>query len=438
MKALVALTMLLAGCAARSPHDRAHVSREIERRTGHSVGPAAAPAGAPLPEGVSLADGLTEQEAVALALWNNAAFQADLAALGVARADLVEAGLLRNPILSLLFPLGAKQLEASLTWPLEPLWQRPQRVAIAKLDVERVAENLVQNGLNLARDAKVAYAEMILAQERARLAGEGVHLRRQIAELAEARLRAGDVSELEATAARTEARLAEEQATRFTHRAAVANARLRALLGLGLQETAVEITPSPVPATAEPGALAELLKDAFAARPDLRAAELAIEAAGKRAGLERSKTVAIAGILDINEEGREGAEAGPGVQLELPFFNANTAGRARARAELERTTRHYVAVRHRIALEVREAHQRFLEARDAFAVWRGQILPPLEEAVRGAEKAYAAGEVSYLFVLETTRLLLDARLREAEATADLRRAGAQVERSVGKRTGGMR
>ena len=80
----------------------------------------------PLPPGASIDDGLTTQEAVAIALWNSPSFQATLADLGVARADLAEAGLLRNPIFSLLFPSDPKQLEWTLQFPFDALWQRPR------------------------------------------------------------------------------------------------------------------------------------------------------------------------------------------------------------------------------------------------------------------------------------------------------------------------
>jgi cobalt-zinc-cadmium efflux system outer membrane protein len=59
-------------------------------------------------------DDLTQDEAVAVALWNNPDFQVQLANLGFARADLLEAGLLQNSVLSLLLPVGPKQLEATL------------------------------------------------------------------------------------------------------------------------------------------------------------------------------------------------------------------------------------------------------------------------------------------------------------------------------------
>ena len=105
--------------------------------------------GAPLPPDVNLADGLTQEEAVAIALWNSPTFQATLVDLGIARADLAEAGLLRNPIFSLLFPLGPKQLEFTLQYPFDALVQRPARVAAARVNARAIGERLVWNALSL-------------------------------------------------------------------------------------------------------------------------------------------------------------------------------------------------------------------------------------------------------------------------------------------------
>jgi outer membrane protein, heavy metal efflux system len=44
--------------------------------------------------------------------------------------------------------------------------------------------------------------------------------------------------------------------------------------------------------------LAGLLKDAIASRPDVRAAEIAVEAAGARMGWEKSRIVAVTAVLD--------------------------------------------------------------------------------------------------------------------------------------------
>ena len=174
MKKLGVLAVVfLTACAVRSAHDTSYISDSLRTRTGHELRPGPAPGAPDLPAGVSLKDGLTVDEAVAVGLWKNPQFQADVGALGFARADLIEAGLLRNPVLSFLFPLGPKQLEATLNLPLEFFLQRPRRVAAAKLDVERVAENLVQHGLNLTRDILVSHADLVLALPTAEIAVMG-------------------------------------------------------------------------------------------------------------------------------------------------------------------------------------------------------------------------------------------------------------------------
>jgi cobalt-zinc-cadmium efflux system outer membrane protein len=453
--ALILMIVILGGCASKRPSQvSTKVSKRIEEHTGHGLNPSSSSAFA-LPPGVSPDDGLTEDEAVAVALWNNAAFQADLTALGFARADLIEAGQLRNPILTLLLPWGPKQLEFTAGFPLEVFWQRPRRVAAAKIDFERVAESLVQTGLNLVRDVRVAYADVALADDRARIASESLRQRTEIAQIVDARLRLGDISEAETSSARLDVRQAEALAVRTGIDAAAAKDRLRFLLGMAASDTSFELvaassgvavaavtyqnavastSTSPLPTTqASQQTLNELVKQALAARPDLRAAELAIEAAGKRAKWERSRIFSISALLDANAKGTEGFEAGPGLQADIPIFNRNQGGISRAEAEIERAARQYVAVRDRIASEVQEAYRQLLQARETLASLRGQILPQIEEDIRISERAYAAGDIAYLSVLETTRRRYDVRLQDADANAALRRATAQLERAVGRK-----
>ena len=120
--------------------------------------------------------------------------------LGIARADLVEAGLLRNPILSLLFPLGPKQLEFTLQYPFEVLWQRPARVGAARLNAQAIGERLVWDALSLVAQVRTAHADALTADRRLVLATQNAELTRRLADITDARLRAGDISDLEARA----------------------------------------------------------------------------------------------------------------------------------------------------------------------------------------------------------------------------------------------
>ena len=435
-----ALVLLPAGCLAQA----VDVSKKIEARTGHKVNTAKAAVWT-LPDGVALDDGLTEDEAVAIALWNNPLLQADLTAMGLARADVIGARQLTNPTLTLIFPFSPRILEAVANWPFEALWQRPRRLAAAKLEEERVSETLVIRALDLARDVRMAYADYAAAQMRAGIAAGAVRERREIALIVNARFRAGDISELETNASVVDARIAEEQAARFTNDIALANERLRALLGFGadgpsfkinLPATSSSDQPIPLVSTKGPESvetLDALLKQALEARPELKAAELAIQAAGARARWERSRIMAISAIAKEYGRGTNGFEQGPGVQIELPIFNRNQGGISRAEAEIERAAKQMIAANYRVVTEVREAYMQLAHAREQQDQWRGRVMPPLGEDIRSAERAYQAGDVSYLFVLETSRRFTDARLRDAELQAATARSLIALERSVGRR-----
>jgi cobalt-zinc-cadmium efflux system outer membrane protein len=160
---------------------------------------------------------------------------------------------------------------------------------------------------------------------------------------------------------------------------------------------------------------------------------LAVASAQDRVKVARSEWITIAGVADYNERGSTGAEVGPGVRLSIPVMNQNQGMIARAEAELERAVRQRATLADKIALEVREAHLRVVQAREDLAAWKTAVRPALEEAVRLSERAYENGQTPLVQVLDASRQLLDARVREAQVSADLWRARAELERSVGRR-----
>ncbi len=421
--------LLFVGCSA-SRTEINQVSTDLERRSGHTL-TNTKPGEILIPSSVSFDDGLSEDEAVTLALWNNAAFQETLADLGLSRADLVQAGMLPNPTLSMLFPIGVKPLELTAKYPLEAFWLRPRRVAAAKLDYERTAQRLVQSGLDLIRDVRLACADLGLANQRLALAETTEKLNRAIAKQAQARLRAGEASELETASANIDMLQAKEQLGRAAQDVGVARERLRFQMGLGVEHWQAGLQDSPLPRILDRD-VSLLVTNALAARPDLRAAELGLEAAGKRLGLARAEIYTFTIALNAKEVGADFL-AGPGLDIPIPIFNQNQGGIAQAQAKFEKTARQYITVRDRIVLEVREAHTRLAQAQESHEQWQKHILPPLEESARLAEKSYADGNVAYLFVLEASRKLSDARFKAAAAEADVRRARAELERSVGQR-----
>ena len=425
----LAIAAMLAACSPVGERGT-FVSKETGRRIGHSAKLKGNPREASWPHGVPIGIALSQEQAVAVALWNNADFQSALADLGLARADVITARQLPNPTLSVLFPLGPKQLEFIARFPLDAWVLRPQRVAAANLDYEAVSQKLVQGGLDLARDMKLACTAVALAREKLRLAREAGVIFRKMSEVAEARQRAGDTGELETAQARSEASLAGQEIARLEHDERLALDKARTLSGLALAGVSFDLKTPPMPSRSVRSADA-LLREALAARPDMRAAELNIEAAGKRARLAKAEVLQITGAFDANGSGRN-FESGPGLDVTLPIFHQNQGGRALADARVAKSVRAAVAVRDRIAGEVRQAHARVAQARAVSDGW-SRALPELQTALDRARSAVELGNSPQLIALDAARRMVEARSKAADTTAHLRDAWAELERAVGHR-----
>ena len=410
----------------------AHTATGIHARTALAMRPAQ-DWDSPIPPAVDLNDGLTEDEAALIGLWNNAAFLELLTDLDLSRADLIEAGQLTNPQLQTMIPVGVKQWELALLVPLEAIWVRPRRVAAAQLNMQRVGERVVQDGLNTVRDIRVGFADLVRANERWRLAQYGANLQGENARRGEAMLRAGATSHLDVSPLRVNALLAQREVIQATQEATVARQRLLMLMGVPFEDfpadPALQPTTRYLTASAE-----ELVNQAISSRPDLQAAHFAIVANEERMKLTRYDYIRFAGLLpDLNQKGEKGFEAGLGFAMSIPIFNQNQGAKAKAAAQLEKSRRNFVNLRNTAVLEVQQAYARFARAENELGLLRETIIPEAEAAYRRMENALNEDAVSTLLVMQTTDQYLAARRLEIDAAAELRRAMAELERSVGWR-----
>lgn len=383
--------------------------------------------------GASLDDGLTEDEAVAIASWNNAAFQELLADLGIARGDLIQAGLLPNPVFVFFSPMSEKPYKHLIEFPIEAVWLRPNRVKAAAREADRVAKRLTQAGLDLMRDVRQAYADLALSHDRVKVAREGVLLRGRVAELAEKRFRTGDTSEQEAATGKIDAAQAEQDAARIEFDVPVLEERLRNLLGIGPLRRPLSLDPL-LPPEGSPLDTDALTREAQANRPDTLAAAEAVATAEARLQFARLGWVRLLGIADATS-GKESHVLGPALRITVPLFNWNQGNIARAEAELERAVRNQKTVAYQIILDVNRACFQYQQSLAELEVLRRKVRPEIEGAVRRAQAAYQEGNVAIFIVLETTRQRLDTDLRLAYLHGDLRRFWAELERSVGRNLG---
>jgi cobalt-zinc-cadmium efflux system outer membrane protein len=288
----------------------------------------------------------------------------------------------------------------------------------------------VWDALTLVAQTRIAHADAIVADRRLRLTIENAGLVERLAGITDARLRAGDISELESRSARNDAARMQVVRRAAEHDRNLARLTLVAILGLDGSADRLQPVSEMAGDPSACGAEGAQLEKALASRPDVRAAEIGIEAAAARARWERSRVLTLIGLLDGNGSG-DNANVGPGLTVDIPIFWRNQGAVSRADAEVERASRQYALVKAQVVADVRSASVRVQQAGQAIGAWRDEIVPMLEIEQRQAEAAYQAGEAALFTLLDASRRLVDGRTRLLDAEADLRRAAIALERSIG-------
>lgn len=423
--AFLAMSGVLA-CAAPT-RSRDWLAASVKERTALTLG--SGDGGVP---GVTVEDGLTADEAAAVALWHSPALHSELTQLEASLASLDEAKRPANPRLNnLLAPLDVRQLAVVLFLPLESLWQLSSRVSVATFELEAVADALVQVVLDVERTVRATHADVVLAQERIGVLQRAAAAWKEAVELVDARVASGDAAPVDADQVRAEWVLAEDAVQRARHELTMSRARLSTLLGAPWSELPTITASPPVQLEADVKSLQAL---ALKHRPELSAAALSVNAAAARASWERSRVFSL--FLSIDGQapvGSLGLSFSPGLQAELPIFSQNQGGIGRADAAVVRASHRYAQTRLTVEQDVVLAAEALARATTSSAAAH-RITGYLEHAREGAARSFSNGSDSYLVVVDALRRTTDAQLRELDLAAERRRAEAELLRAIGGRS----
>lgn len=411
-----------ASCATGKDRSAAAVSAVLEARAGAGV-PRSHVEGSS-PRGVDLADGADEREIVALALWNNPGLRASLADLGLSEADLIAARTPRNPNLSLLDPVGSGLLEGAIAIPID-LLRRPARIDAARDRLERARQSVVQNGLALARDARTGIADLARARDRAALLDEDAKAAAKLVELAEKAQALGRGRGIDTATAHAAAADSEIAAERARNDAAMALIALETLVATPLDI----VTVSDIGGRS--AADADVLKSAAARRPDIVAADLAVDAARRDLDGVALDVLQPGAIIDLGQEQGEKLKVSAGASVNIPLFDRGQAARARAQAILDRALAERDGLRLLIDQQIDAALGNLETARRTLAMIDEDLLPAAERRLTVAEAALGLGRASLLEVTLARRDLIAARLQRADAVAAYSRAAADLKFGAG-------
>ena len=326
-----------------------------------------------------LARPLTVDDAVQVALLSNRGLQAGFQELGIAEADLVQAGRLPNPgiVLARKTQGSEVEIERLFIFNLARLITIPM---VSEVESRRFAQTqamVTLQVLALAADTRKAYFNAVAAEESARYMRQVMQAAEASAELARRMEQVGNFNKLQrareqsfyADSALNVARA--EQARRSTRERLT---RLLGVWGAQSQFALPERLPDlPASQTELPG----LERVALEQRLDVRSARLTVEQTAKSLGLTR--TTRFINVLEFgvirNSFNEAPLQSGYEIGFELPLFDWGDARVAKAESiylqALDRAAQTAINARS----EVREAYAGYRLAYDIARHHRDEIVP---------------------------------------------------------------
>lgn len=387
-----------------------------------------------------VADELSADEAVQVALLNNRGLQATYEDLGVAQAELVQAGLLSNPVFS-----------ASVRWSMNPteglnlgfgvvqsfldLLMLPARKRIAAAEFEEAQPRVAAEVLNLAAETRAAYY--------AYQAGEqGVRVLREIAAAAQASYdlalrmeEAGNISERGLAAEQVALEQAKVELAGAEADAYLERERLTRLMGLWGEPAARWTVPDGLP---------DLPPDEL---PFERIEALAVEGNLELAAA-RAETEALAGALgmtrsygwldevelgvDYEREADDQELLGPTLALGLPIFDQGGPQVARAAALLRQSENRLQQRAIELRSEVRAVRDRLIRLRDRAEHYRQVVVPLSQRLVELSIQEYNYMLIGPFEVLAAKQNEIAAYRRYIETIRDWWITHAELDRLLGR------
>ncbi|MBC8131641.1 MAG: TolC family protein [Deltaproteobacteria bacterium] len=384
------------------------------------------------------AGGLTRGKAVEIALVNNHELQSTYEELGIAQADMVQAGLLRNPAFGVNYGFATttgavSEVSFSLTQDFLDLFILPLRKEIAREQFEADTLRVTHQVMQTVADVEKAFVAAQASSELVAFRRTVVETTQAAADLSERQFEAGNVSTLDRSTERATFEQAKLDLARAEFELLESRERINRLLGLWGEATTWKLAEKlpEIPAT-EPK-LEHLESLAIRQRFDVAAARRQAVLLAKAVGLARSSR--LFGRIEIGVDAHRDPDGprviGPHLVIDLPIFDQRQAFIARLEAQQRQQERRLSGLAIEVRSDVRLADARLRGSRQTALHYRDVLLPLRKEVVEQAGLHYNGMFISLYQLLVAKQAEVEARRGYLESVRDYWSARADLAHAVG-------
>lgn len=364
----------------------------------------------------------------------------DLAAaryrIAEAQGRLNQSGRRSNPELEIEFGHNAEFREGELMVGISQKFPVTNRLALEKAvsvsSLKGAQAEIRDVERRLIAESKQILIRTLAIRRQKELLQKQASVAKQLADYIGKAAEKGEGSVLDAGQAKLEAAQFANQMRQLDAEAASITGTLKPLLGMSVSEPLV-ITGS-LPEIPAPSRSLNTSK-----RPDLQAANLAIQEAAESAALERTKCredieLSFAGGVERSEDAPEGFETEAifsfGVTIPLPFWNKNEGAIQEADARKIRREKEAAALVSDIRHEAATAHAEMVEWAKLSREISGTLLPLAQKQAEFADQAYREGQGDLQATLRTREQLLKLASSRLNALRDFHLAKTRYEAAL--------
>ena len=376
-------------------------------------------------------DKINLETAIQTALRENPALEAIRGKIKVRQAQVNGIALLSNPELESEF-IGGSHAEQifELTKTFELGGQSRHRKQIAKINLEKVHLELTDESRKLIKSVKLAFYQLILVQEKLKLAKEIIKHTQQMLDMARIQFDAGDISVTQVGLANIQLQSALREAATLESDLQLTQLDLNGLMGTPLDATptATGGLSKKVPTNLK---LDTLKAHALANRADLKSLRLNVNQTESTHRLAKAANIPDLSIGGIAE--RSFGSTGFGVKFSIPLqlFDWNRAEINAAKAQKQVDVVEITNSQRQIVREVMAAFLSVNAAQKNLKFYDSNLLKLLNENLTLTRSAYELGEAELLEVILMQNEYVKTQFAYFDALAAYHKAFVELESAIG-------
>ena len=385
-----------------------------------------------------LSDGLTREEAIRISLLNNQRLQATFQSLGIARADVVQAGLFTNPSLGALlrFPTNGSSgtgVELDLLFRISDLWNVPLRRNVSETDAMRITKLIVQEVLHTAAAARDTFDELLLQQAMYQFMSSNIGLFKTTVEELQVRFHAGLVNDLDIYLAKNVLFEGQVDLARIQSRVITARVQLLETLGLDpLKPSTIEIVGNLEEMPLRTMTSQQGWEFAKQHRIDLQLGRLQISQTRQLLDWQKALIFGDVGLGgNYTRELDTMNSAGPILALQIPIFNQNQGGIARAEFQLGQAQKQLKATELAAKQEIQSLLGELTFHKTHAQLFRDKMLVAQQKALSYVERFYSTMQLNSIFLIEARRRILSTQRGYFQALRAYRRTESMLQVALG-------